>query len=377
MLRRPRLTGRGLLALSLAPLSALAGVLLGAEELVLLAVALGAFLAVGLVQCGGRGARAGGHWRLVVRLDSADVQRGSDSALSVVATATGRAGRVPVRLEDPSEVWERMRSNPAQPTPRRSVLRWSGPGHTLSLPRLDDGGSVTMRFSAPTAERGVFRLPGVTLWCVDALGLFAVPVAQGPGAAITVLPIPQAVPVPHQLLLGEPWGDETPDTAVRQIRIRQDLGDFAGLRTYVPGDRLRLIYWPALARTGDLLVRDFEDTSPRRLHLVADVRPHLGHRGIEAVLAAVAAVGLEALAAGTTIELATGVSLPVALSPGPAADLTWLRLLASLDTEPSGPRGGGATNPAAGRSHQLVVTTPGGANSLTGILRSGYLVVTP
>ncbi|HEY1829663.1 MAG TPA: DUF58 domain-containing protein [Acidimicrobiales bacterium] len=369
------MTGRGLLALGLAPLSALAGVLLGAEELVLLAVALGAFLAVGLVQCAGRAGRATGHWRLVVHLDSADVRRGTATALSVVAMAGGRAGRVPVRLEDPSEAWERMRSSPGPPGP--TAPRWSGPGHSLSLPRLAEGGSVTMRFNAPTAQRGVFRLPGVTLWCADALGLFAVPVAQGPGAAITVLPIPEAVPVPRQLLLGQPWGDEAPETVVRQARIRQDLGDFAGLRAYVPGDRLRLIYWPALARTGDLLVRDFEDTSPRRVHLVADVRPHLGHRGIEAVLAAVAAVGLEALAAGSTVELVTSVSLPVALSPGPAAELAWLRLLASLDTEPTGPRGGGAANPAAGRSHQLVVTTPGGANSLAGILRSGYLVVTP
>ena len=74
MARRRSLTTRGVLALALAPCSALAGVLLGAEELVLLAIALGTLLVCGLVQCASRAGRATGRWRVAVDLAASEAE---------------------------------------------------------------------------------------------------------------------------------------------------------------------------------------------------------------------------------------------------------------------------------------------------------------
>ena len=88
-------------------------------------------------------------------------------------------------------------------------------------------------------------------------------------------------------------------------RGHDSLGDFSGIRPYIPGDRLRLLYWPALARRGELMVRDFEDSGSHRVQVVADVRPLLGASGCESVLATAAGVGLQALARGSVVELST------------------------------------------------------------------------
>jgi uncharacterized protein (DUF58 family) len=371
------LTARGAVALGLTPVSAVAGFLLGAEELVLLAVAIAVYLAVGLVQCAVRLQRAAGAWRLTVALESTDVPRRSPSLLTLRISAQGSGSTVPVRVEDPTERWEL--AGPSDPTALVSP-RPPGPASAVHLPALTDGGSVTLGFNVPTEHRGIFTMTGVHLWCFDGLALFAGLVATGPSATVTVLPLPLPVNIGADLLQGALMADELPTP--RAHRQRQDLGDFAGLRPYVPGDRLRLLYWPALARTGDLMVRDFEDTTSRRFCLVADVRPHLGRRGAEAVLAAAASAGLQALDAGAVVEFSTTDGQRFAVGPGPHAALGLLRQLAAIVVEPpAAPRRGAAGSPGAApslpafQSRPVVLTTAGGANSLPGALGGGSVVV--
>jgi uncharacterized protein (DUF58 family) len=274
-------------------------------------------------------------------------------------------------VEDPTERWE-----PATPS-RPAILlppQPPGPADAVHLPALTDGGSVTLRFNVPTEHRGIFTMTGVHLWCFDGLALFAGLVATGPSATVTVLPLPLPVEISPDLLQGALMTDEAPNP--RAQRQRQDLGDFAGLRPYVPGDRLRLLYWPALARTGDLMVRHFEDTTSRRFCLLADVRPHLGRRGVEAVLAAAASAGLQALDAGTSVEFATTDGQRFAVGPGPHAALGLLRELAAIVVEqPLRPGPAGQPGLPAWPGRPVVLTTAGGANSLPESLGGGPVVV--
>jgi uncharacterized protein (DUF58 family) len=362
----------------LIPASAAAGLAFGAEELVLLALAMAGGVLVGYIQCQARMRRAVGQWELEVQLESADVPSGSAAVLMVRAEAHGRAGAVPVRLGDPTEAWVRRGGVLPLEALRREV---PGPAQSVGLLPLSDGGSVTLRFPIPTEERGIFGIGGVHLWCSDGLLLFSGLVASGPGATVTVLPVPEAVAVSATLLRGALVADESPRAHPQRQRQRQDLGDFAGLRTYVPGDRLRLVHWPSLARGGELMVRDFEDTGTRRVYLLADVRAHLGHRGVEAVVAAAAGVGLQALAEGTVVEFASTDGHRVAVGPGPHAALALLRELAAVDAAPSpGPRARRSTpvaTPVVPRFPMppVVLTTAGGANSLPVGLGSGTVVV--
>jgi uncharacterized protein (DUF58 family) len=63
-------------------------------------------------------------------------------------------------------------------------------------------------------------------------------------------------------------------------------GILSGVREYVPGDRLRLLHWPTMARTGELMVRDFEVPRPRKVTVLVDTRTdEIGTYGMERALA--------------------------------------------------------------------------------------------
>jgi uncharacterized protein (DUF58 family) len=171
---------------------------------------------------------------------------------------------------------------------------------------------------------------------------------------------------------------------------RDSFGDFSGIRAYVPGDRLRLLYWPALARSGELMVRDFEDSGPHRVHVVADVRALIGEAGSESVLATVAAVGLQVLAQGSVVELSTTAGERVAIGPGPLGAIALLRAIASLEIPQAQalprwrgrrpatampPKREAELPPTAGTP--LVVTTAEGMRALPGAYGFAHVVVAP
>jgi uncharacterized protein (DUF58 family) len=368
-----------------APTSAVAGFLLGAEELVLLSLALVTLLAGGALQSAHRARRARGHWRLSVQLAGSDAEAGRPLAMLVALAADGPGGSVPIWLEDPKPCWRRI-SRSAGDAVKRPL---PNPSSALPVPRLDGDGSATFEFLAPTEYRGVYALTGLRLWCFDSVGLFSQLVGLGPSATITVHPVATEVELTDELLRGREGPEENHPVASTTPTRRDNFGDFAGLRPYVPGDRLRLLYWPALARTGELMVRDFEDIAPRRVHVVVDVRPLIGYRGTEAVLAAAAGVGLQVLAHGATLELSTSSGEQIAIGPGAHGDTALLRAIAAIESTPPpatiGRRAGRRTQapPNQPIAHgfatfggsPLVITTHGGANALPNSLGFSDLII--
>ena len=105
--RRLTLTTRGVIAVCLAPISAVAGVLLGAEELVLVAVGLATLLVSGLAQSAYRASRARNNWRISVELSANEAEVDSTLALTVTLAGADRRGDGLVWLEDPEHCWER------------------------------------------------------------------------------------------------------------------------------------------------------------------------------------------------------------------------------------------------------------------------------
>jgi uncharacterized protein (DUF58 family) len=243
---------------------------------------------------------------------------------------------------------------------------------------------VAFSFPAPTERRGVFTFRQIRLWCFDSFGLFAQVVAVGPSATIAVHPVPTHTDVDESLLQGEPGTQEIP--VLTAPPRRDDLGDFAGIRPYVPGDRLRLLYWPALARTGELMVRHFEETGPRRVQVIADVRPQLGEAGIEQVLAAAAGVGLRALALGTLVEFSTSSGQRLTVAPGTQGPTSLLRAIAGIevaDAPPIDRRGrrqvavpaDGPLNLGQASGAPLIITTEVGAGSIASVGGPRHLLV--
>jgi uncharacterized protein (DUF58 family) len=101
-------------------------------------------------------------------------------------------------------------------------------------------------------RRGQFVLGPMTISCGDPLGLFRLKRELQATSSIVVypavLPVPTFVPPLGQL----PGGD-----AVRQ-RTHYITTNVSGVRDYEPGDSYSRIHWRSTARTGRLIVKEFE-----------------------------------------------------------------------------------------------------------------------
>jgi uncharacterized protein (DUF58 family) len=150
--------------------------------------------------------------------------------------------------------------------------------------------------------------------------------------------------------------------------------ELSGLRPYAPGDRLTRLHWPSLARTGELVVREFLEPRAGSLILLVDLRPSV-HSGdsIDATIGRAAGCGLAALERGLTVELCTSTGDRLVIAPNAAGRQSMLRALALLGSASappavvrrwgSRPTGGAvwATGSVLGDDVVLVTTATGAA----------------
>jgi len=129
----------------------------------------------------------------------------------------------------------------------------------VSLPGLAPAADVTRDIAVPTARRGRLTLGPVRTVRADPIGLVRRELIWTEALEFTVHPSTIDIPSTSSGLVrdleGQPTRDLTPS----------DLA-FHALREYVPGDDRRHIHWKSTAKTGALMVRQFEET--RRSHLV-------------------------------------------------------------------------------------------------------------
>lgn len=120
-------------------------------------------------------------------------------------------------------------------------------------------------------RRGLFVLGPMTLSCGDPLGLFKLkrelPATSSIVVYPAVIPVPSFVPPLGQL----PGGD-----AVRQ-RTHYITTNVAGVRDYEPGDSFSRIHWRSTARTGRLIVKEFELDPTADIWLFPDMHAGVQH----------------------------------------------------------------------------------------------------
>lgn len=229
-------TGRGL-AVAAAALYG-AGVVLGYPELIVLAAAAAGLLAIASMFVAHRPARSVSR---LVHPDRVTVG-GRASALITVANRSRR----------PS-------------TPFVATDRIDDAAVSVTIPRIAAHGTVRVRYDLPTTRRGRFSLGPITANRRDPFGLVHRDQEHTSEAALWVHPrVHRLAPFPAGVALDVegPLADLSPRGSVT----------FSSLRDYVPGDDVRQIHWPSVARTGTLLVREYVDTSQPRLTVALDVR---------------------------------------------------------------------------------------------------------
>ena len=338
------LTARGLFLVVASVLLVVLGVAGGIEEFLLLAVAAGALLVWGALTLLGQVPRVRRELRLEVDRPMRDLFVDTEGTLGLVVANRGRRP-LPTIWLDAGRRWQvsfpgftgTARELPRVPEGprarrRRRLRRIAGLGPRLAglvgVGPLGAHDRARLPVEVPSSSRGLWSLEPMALWCTDPLRLVAWRAVSTPVANVVVVPRP----VPSS---GPPRADpgSRPDHHAAAPSSASGGGDeFAGLRPYVPGDRLTRLHWPTLARTDQLLSRSFVEV--HRLQIVVDTRPW----EIDASVMRAAGVGIAALEAGTPVELRTAGGDELVISPGPLGRSTLLRALALV--APVGARDG-------------------------------------
>ena len=176
------------------------------------------------------------------------------------------------------------------------------------IDRLEPGESSRVRLELVCHRRGAYVLGRLQAASTFPSGL--VKVARRVSVTDQVLVCPRFVPLERF---------DVPAGRVHQpggIPVASRVGEameFAGLREWRDGDRPRDVHWPAFARTGRLVVREFQEEHFARLALVLDVqtRSHKDVPVLERTLSLAAAIAdalarqeyiIDIFAAGDTVH---------------------------------------------------------------------------
>ena len=120
----------------------------------------------------------------------------------------------------------------------------------------------------------------------------------------TTLVLPTVVPL-GPLPFIEPA--VTTDRAIHSAPRRGQGPEYLGIREYRSGDSMRHVHWPSTARTGAVMVREFEQEQTRRLALVVDASFDDGDAWtpLDRVCCVAASVASATLAQGNGARLVT------------------------------------------------------------------------
>ncbi|WP_439688563.1 DUF58 domain-containing protein [Curtobacterium sp. SP.BCp] len=225
-------TGLGWTVAVLTLVAFVAGYRLGLREVVVVGFAGALLVVVAAIALIGRS-------RLLIRmrLPQHRVAVGDPAGVVVTAENPGRLPSVPTTVEVPV-----------------------GPGLVdVAIPAVPAKGAFEREVPVPTTRRGVLDVGPVTGVRADPVGLVRREIVWTAREQVIVHPRTIAIPSTSTGLVRDLEGQATTDLSPADIA-------FHAIREYLPGDDPRTIHWKSTAKSGALMVRQFEDT--RRSHLV-------------------------------------------------------------------------------------------------------------
>lgn len=184
----------------------------------------------------------------------------------------------------------------------------------LRLPPRRVGGTAGSEFSVPAERRGVVMVGPVRTVQGDPVGLFRRNKEWTTTVEVHIHPDTVTLASTSTGLVRDLEGNPTRDLTASDI-------SFHALRDFRPGDERRHIHWKTTARTGQLTVRQFEET--RRSHLVVAFGLGTGDYAtedeFELTVSAAASICLRAIRDRRELSVVTSPS-PVPLGDPPARE---------------------------------------------------------
>jgi len=176
------------------------------------------------------------HTQVTVRLDRSRVS--VDAGARILATVVNDSSR-------PS-------------LPGRVEITYGDELIQLRYPSLAPNGETVVDAQLETPRRGVFSVGPATILRTDPLGLFRRSRTDREVHTLFVHPKTVAVPPSSIGLIRDLDGNPTSTIVDADIA-------FHAIRPYAPGDAQRHIHWKSTAKTGTLMVKQFEETRRSRL----------------------------------------------------------------------------------------------------------------
>ncbi|WP_426622169.1 DUF58 domain-containing protein [Microbacterium sp. As-52] len=213
--------------------------------------------------------------------------------------------------------------------PSRVVLPVGAGRGEFGIQRLAPGEEAEELFAIPTQKRGVVKVGPVSVVRGDPLGLFER--AHRRDDPVDLFVHPRTV-----LFDGQSLGYLRDLEGLPAADLSRDDVSFHALLEYQPGDDLRHVHWRSTARTGTMMVRQYEET--RRSHFVIGLSRSLADYAteddFELGVSAAGSIGLRALRDSQRVDMRVqGRELPAG---------TGKQLLDSLSAvENSKPKEGG------------------------------------
>lgn len=232
------------------------------------------------------------------------------------------------------------------------------------VPSLAGGASMQQRFRVPTSRRGVIRVGPAESIAGDPLALTGRQTQWTDQSTLFVHPVTVPLPGRQSGFVHDLEGHASPHLSSADM-------NFHALRPYAPGDDRRHVHWRSTARTGSLMVRQFEESRMSRVAVSLDTGrlAWLDADEFEVGVSCAGSVALQTLLGDSPLALLTSVSMLASLTPAKVLDeLSGVTLAV----------GGGVTDLVRTTRRQeagasVVVFITGSSASMAEVRRSGAL----
>ena len=173
------------------------------------------------------------------------------------------------------------------------------------VPLLRSGADYREKLMISAARRGVITVGPMTIGRGDPLGVLRREHVWDDVQTIYVHPVTVAIPSTSAGMLRDLEG--SPTTTI----VNSDLA-FHAIRDYVPGDSRRNVHWKSTAKTGRLMVRQYEETRRSRIAVLLDIdaEQYASEDEFELAVSVASSVSLQAVRDGRDVLVAASAIIP-------------------------------------------------------------------
>lgn len=159
--------------------------------------------------------------------------------------------------------------------------------------------------SVPAYRRGVIDVGPITTVRTDPLGVLKREVAWASVNRLYVHPVTVSIPSTSAGFVRDLEGNPTSDIVDSDI-------SFHAIREYAPGDGRRNIHWKSTAKTGKLMVRQFEESRRSRLAIMLSVNAaeYASDEEFEMAVSVVGSLGVRAIRDGRDLAVVASEEIP-------------------------------------------------------------------